>query len=546
MPPSRSSPSLVAAFLANAKKKVEASSDIPARKAAEGLLAILFKQQRDFIQDPEKRKSLLCPRRSGKSYAASVYLLVTALLTPGSISVFLTLTRDRAKQILWRPLKNLAARFDTEAVANETELSLTLPNGSRIRLGGCETPADIDKWRGEAFHLVLIDETKSFPAALLAELLEEALEPALGDYDGTLAIMGTPGSILEGTFYDATGPHALIPFRDEEGNKRAYARPYAEAEQPQWSGIYFEWSFHSWTVQDNTAKPQLWSRALALKARKGWSDANPKWIREYLGRWITDDGELVYQYNAARNSWTPGPRTRDNPFGLPTGHDWTYVLGVDLGFDAAFALQVAAYSPTHPNYYQVYEYSEPGLVVSQIAGAIKKAQQIAGHIDIMVGDRGGLGKQIFATLAIEHGLSIEAAQKQDKRDHQELLNSDLIDGRCKILPDSKLAWEMSHLVWEVDKKSIRRSGDEATSSKKKEADGLPRDNCDAFLYIRTRVYHHLSQEPEEKPIPGTRAFEEQRLAEELHKMEQAHRRLTEVDNLDSVDEDSWFSNRWGT
>ena len=517
------------------REQARAANSSADRRRAQALLARHFSRQRDFITDPWRRKCLLCPRRAGKSYAAAGYLFYVALTVPGANCVFVTLTRLRAKKILWRLLKRLDKEFELGCTFNETELSVFFDNGSIVSLAGCETQADIDKFRGEAFHLFLIDETKSFPPELLNELIEDAVEPALSDYLGTLGIMGTPGSVLVGLFYEATGPTADKVVTDEDTGKfRATSRRYAARDEEQWLAVQWEWSFHSWTVADNEAKPHIWLECLALKARKGWTDQNPKWIREYLGRWIADNGELVYAYSVERCSWKPGAKTPSNPFGLPDGHDWHYILGVDLGFVRAFALQVAAYSDTHRNFYQVYEYVAPGLHAALMAEAIKKAEaMVPGGFVAMVGDHGALGGQIFDTLAKEHGVVVEPAKKKDKRDHIELLNSDLIDGRCKILPTSQLAKEMSELVWE-------------DANKKREAEGMANDACDAWLYIRVRAGHHFAAEIIPPPEPGTPEHAAAYEAEELRKMEEAEARKwsPEGDAVEYEESSNWSMESW--
>ena len=61
-----------------------------------------FPVQTAFISDPAKLKVALCTRRSGKSYGAGFYLYQQAYETPGASCLYIALTRDSAKKIMWK------------------------------------------------------------------------------------------------------------------------------------------------------------------------------------------------------------------------------------------------------------------------------------------------------------------------------------------------------------------------------------------------------------------------------------------------------------
>src|SRR5882762_7287069 len=61
-----------------------------------------FPAQTAFISDPSKLKVVLCTRRSGKSYGAGLYLYQQAYETPGASCLYIALTRDSAKKIMWK------------------------------------------------------------------------------------------------------------------------------------------------------------------------------------------------------------------------------------------------------------------------------------------------------------------------------------------------------------------------------------------------------------------------------------------------------------
>ncbi len=422
--------------------------------------------QRDFVLDTARMRSALCPRRAGKTFACAALIAHTALKKPGAKIVYLCLTSGQAADNLWGYLKKFSSDFELGLKFNETKLRAKFPNGTTVQLAGAETRKEIDKLRGGAFglDLVVIDECKSFQERVLSELIWEVLKPALSDRLGSLVVIGTPGNILSGPFYEATvtdKPHERAPTvrywpsRSEHKGK-------------------FTWSFHSWTSKQNTAMPQIWADAVRLKEERGLLDEDPIWLREYLGQWCPSDSLLVYRYADGRNSWVPD---NESQFGLPSGHVWKYVLGMDIGFNDSTAIVVAAYSDTNPNLYHVYDFKQPHLSVDSIEKAVRETIARFGDFEGMVADTGGLGKTVVATLN-ERGLYFEAAEKREKYDHIELVNSDLLSGRIKVLSDSYLASEMALLQWE-------------DSTYKKEDKSTDNHACDAFLYLWRYAHHHL-------------------------------------------------------
>ncbi|HYF55617.1 MAG TPA: terminase family protein [Salinarimonas sp.] len=508
---------LTAHVFSQAKAAVRAASPEGALKQAAALRATLFKQQLDFVDDPWRKKVVLCPRRAGKTWVFAVYLYVTALTKPGSASVYITMTRGVAKRNLWGILKKLNDIYRLGAKFHGTDLIATLPNGSTITLGGAETEADIDKYRGSPFDLIILDESKSFPAELINELVEEVLGPTLHDNFGTIVMGGTPGAILAGSFYEASGEKAFVI---EDG--RVTSRPYAEADLPRWKGMEFRWSWHQWTTAQNVAKPHIWQEILRDKEVNGWSDDDPRWLREYCGRWIADDTAFVFKYSEERNGWTP-QRTEANPWGLPEGHEWRFIAGVDLGYDDPFSMQVFAYSETHKEMFHVWGDRQAELNAQEIAERIKKCEAMFGGFDALIGDSAGLGKMIFKTLTEVWGVVVEPAEKQGKRDYIELFNTELLSGRIHILKGSGLAEQMSRVQW-----------DEA---KRREDPAFPNDDCDAALYVIRYALHHYADPSRLAPKPGTIEYLKMIEEEEFEKAARDYKQNLHTDLYDSIDLD---------
>lgn len=123
-------------------------------------------------------------RRFGKTVLALWSLISVAYVKPGSICWYTAPTYRQAKQIAWSMLRGF---LPPEAVAsrNETDLSLTLINGSIIALRGSDNH---DSLRGVGLDALVLDEY----ADMAAEVWTEVLRPALSDKLGSALFIGTP------------------------------------------------------------------------------------------------------------------------------------------------------------------------------------------------------------------------------------------------------------------------------------------------------------------------------------------------------------------
>lgn len=463
------------------------ASQASERQIADSIRASLFAKQRNVLKDPGRNKAVLCPRRAGKSWTAMSAAFDTALRKPLSRTVIVCLTLKHAKQIYWQGPSSLlvfAQKFGIRLEPHLTEVRVTLTNGSIISFIGAETRAEIEKLRGGSYDLVIIDECKSYPAGILEELIRDVIKPALRDRKGDLLLIGTPGSILSGPFYEATFPGLM------KANGKPHSRTFDEPE-PYWVNNpdtrVQAWSRHSWSVQDNVAVPHLWAEALEEKEFYGWDDDHPTWLRESMGQWVASNDAFVYAYATLRTTseekvhWVPDP-SDDSRHGLPRGHDdWRFVLGMDLGFEDATAFVVCAYSPTSGHLYHIWDYKSSHLLPDQVADWVRRIIDRFGLPDAMVADMGhGGAKMLVEGINQRHGILIQAAERRDKFDHIELVNSDFHSGRIKIQKNSDLALELSMLQWDLthgDKGTLAKQG------KLKEHYDLDNHLCDAFLYL---------------------------------------------------------------
>lgn len=447
----------------------------------------LFDKQRALLRDPHRRKCGMCGRRSGKTTAVTRGVTQTALDNPRSKTVYMARTRDGAKKLVWGELKLLNIRYKLGCEFRETELRMVFPNRAEIWLCGADKEADIEKLRGHAFHMVVVDEAQSF-GKHLESLIEEVLGPALADHRGTLILIGTPNATKTGYFHEAT-----------EG-KRAWA-----------------WNTHRWTVLDNPMYPEFvrwrkenpgkedeWEKYARVwlkeyREENGWSPNNPKYQREWLGRWVVDaDNRVYHRFDSELNGLS----------GMPDG-EYLHVLGIDFGYEDATAFVDASFSKHDPRVYFNRSVKRANMIISDIVDEIQRRMRDRKYMRI-VADCAGPGKMIAMEISKRHGIPVKPAEKRDKHGAIELLNSDFHEGKAMVVDAPDLCEELAVLQW---------------SSGRKDQENPSQDNhlCDAMLYAYKECFHYASSPAPEKPKPGS----QEAMDEEVRRMDEENMRLVD-------------------
>lgn len=411
----------------------------------------LFPEQLAFINDPRKRKAAMCSRRAGKTFAASRYLLQEAIDKPNTMMAYITRTRESAKRIIWNTLKQANETYRLHMHFNNAELIARFPNGSEIILTGANDASDVDKLRGAAFSLIVLDEAAFFNIDL-RELVREVLTPCLLDVDGTLAMISTPNRQCAGLFYDIT-----------EHKK-------------------YNFSIHRWTILDNPyMKPAI--TAINRDIESGVLDpSEPAYMREYKGIWVRDSQSMVYNY------------TDHNVFEtLPTDCFWEYILGIDLGYNDPTAFVVGAFSEDTKALYFFDSYRQSNMILSDVEDMIRKYQERYKFSTIVMDTGGGGSKMLMETIKQRSGLPIKAANKPgDKVGLIKMMNGDLSRGLIKVKRDSQILEEWDHLQFNLA----------GTSEDRRHSNHL----SDAALYIWTESRHYLFEEKTVEPLPGSAAY----------------------------------------
>lgn len=447
----------------------------------------LFDKQLAFVTDPSPFKVAVTTRRAGKSVSCVADLTNECLSTPNVICLYITLSRKNAKRLVWPLFKKLNRDYKLGGEPNESDLSISYPNGSMLYLLGAKDRASIEDFRGMPVKKAYLDESQSFPG-YIAELIDDVLGPALLDHAGSLCLIGTPGPVPSGYFYDLTK------------NKK--------------------WAHHSWSYFDNSRLPYLKKGVThhdALKReldRRGVSMEDPSIQREWFGRWVLDTNSLVFRYTEDKNHYATLP--------IKT---WTYILGVDLGFNDADALALLAWSPEEKATYLVKEVVTKKQTISDLISQIEELKKTYDISKIVV-DTGGLGKKIAEELSRRYKTGVMAAEKVRKHEYIELLNDALRTGTLKAPATSQFAQDCMKVEWDLDK---------STPDRKVVSDRFHSDICDAVLYAWRESYSFTYEAPKVKPTYGTPAWQQEERDRLEAEAEEYFKNLEDVTKLDPFD-----------
>ncbi len=414
-----------------------------------------YPKQNAFVTDTSRNVAALTTRRAGKSTGLAKRFIRTMQKYPNCFCPYIGLTRQSAENVMWSILQEECEKYKIKAHFAVSDLTMTIENGARLQLFGADMKNFIKRLRGIKTPGAAIDEVQSF-SSHVEELVDDILGPALLDYtDGWLALTGTPGPIPSGLFYDITA-----------------------------QGKY-GFSVHQWSLLDNPYLPSPQTYVNELKKRKNWDDSNPTLRREYFGEWVLDLEVLVIKYQESRNHFERLPDREDQ---------WSYVLGVDIGFDDADALVVLGWHRYEKAAYLIEEIVQTQQGITELAQSIEKLIRKY-NPDKVVMDTGGLGKKIAEEMRRRYALPIISAEKTRKVEYIELLNDALRTRKFFARKDSRFVQDAMRLKWDYDK---------STPDKLVVSDAFHSDVIDSVIYAFRESLHWQSEVEVIKPKPGAK------------------------------------------
>jgi hypothetical protein len=434
-----------------------------------------FDKQIAFKRDPARFKVAVCTRRAGKTVECAADLIETATEFRDIVCLYITLSRKSAKKIIWKDLLKILNEKKIPHKLDNTDLSITLlDTNSIIYVSGAKDKSEIEKFRGLSIKLCYIDECQSF-RSYIEDMVDDVISPALFDHNGTLCLIGTPGPVPSGYFYNCFMSKA--------------------------------WSAHSWSLFDNPwikKKSGKDPRILLNEEleRRGVTIDDPKIQREFFAKWAVDTDALIFKYNSALNDFIIANLKRD--------HNWEYVIGVDIGHDDADAIAVLGW---HKHRKQVYLIKEDLMPKQTITDLSEKINAFVKEFDPLrvVMDTGGLGKKIALEINRRYESMVSPAEKVRKFEYIELLNTAMRKGNFFAEKKSAFAQDCFLVEKDFDKSKV----DKIVVS-----DRYHSDICDAVLYAYRECLHWLSVEPSKPILPNTPEYfdaEEERMIKGIEK-----------------------------
>ena len=144
----------------------------------------LTDQQKYVLNSGKRFACVVAGRRGGKSFMSIASLAMHAR-HPNKTCVYIAPTHGMCRQVMWKPLKALLRDKGWVKKINESNLEITLVNGSIIMLRSGDNP---DRLRGLSISHCVIDEA----ADVAKELFFEVIRPTLADQKGSALIISTP------------------------------------------------------------------------------------------------------------------------------------------------------------------------------------------------------------------------------------------------------------------------------------------------------------------------------------------------------------------
>lgn len=446
-------------------------------------LDFLFEEQLAVIYSGARTLAMLCSRRAGKTVLAGGKLILTAFEKPGALCVYMALSRESARDIMWPELKLWVERVGLPSdCVDEARMRINLPNGSTIICTGTDDIRTIKRWRGVKIAIAIIDECGAQDDDVLTTIIRDILRAALIDYKGELWLLGTPGEVERGYWFNITGP--------ERKSKIAL--------------------FH-WTAFNNPHLPHYAEELLLILEEEGWVapkdfyekmglpvpvDDNgeelpptPTFVREYLGRWYSDNSSRVYPFSPSRNLIEAMPT--HNKKGAPLDPDkWKFVIAIDVGYIDEMALSILAAHPDDARDFVILAEKHKEMLVKELAERIKKLWELYGRIPVVI-DSGGMGRYHRGDLEKEHGIRAIPAEKEKKASFIRQVRERLMSGLIVFVKASTvpLQQECEKVPWDKNKLLPKP--------------GVADHSCDTLLYGWRFIHYFNNEDASVILIPGT-------------------------------------------
>ncbi len=272
-----------------------------ARPRAELVLPMLRLDQTEIAAHPAKIKVVAMGRRWGKTVLGLVLALCTAYC--GGRVAWIVPTYKNGRP-LWRAAEAATRSLRKAKLCrtNRSERTIEFASGGFLAIYSADNP---DSIRGEAFHLVILDEA----AMISEEAWTDVIQPTLADFDGDAILISTPkgrnwfwkewqrGQTDGVTVKSWTAPSCANPSPQiQKAYRLAKQRVPDKTFRQEWNAEFVE-------DGTNPFNPIWWL------GKNRFNPDDPSHRNRLIGRWLSFDTGFKDTDTAAYSSCTVGELT---------------------------------------------------------------------------------------------------------------------------------------------------------------------------------------------------------------------------------------------
>jgi phage terminase large subunit len=336
-------------------------------------------RQVEFLKATPRYVAYGGARGGGKSFAVRFKSIMLALDYPGISMLVIRRTLSELRENHTNVLKRIFNRWPKQIRPgyNDDEKAFTFPNGSRLKLGYCDSESDMLQYQGPEYDVIFIDEaTQIFEEWF--RIFDVCVRPRadLQDadkYPKRLYLTCNPGGV----------GHAYVRrlFIDKEYRGEEQPEDYAFIQALVWDNqplfdadAGYQNALKRYMEEHKLVEPgeeAIWyakNHATYVNALKTLPDHKREaWLN---GRWDVFAGQYFGEFDYETHTC--------EQFEIPK--HWRKSIALDYGLDMLAVLWFA--TDEHGNSYVYRELNRPDLIVSLAADAIKRETPPEEYIEV--------------------------------------------------------------------------------------------------------------------------------------------------------------------
>lgn len=320
-------------------------------------------KQELFLQADKKYVAYGGARGGGKSFAVRYKAILLAAKYAGIKILIIRRTLSELRENHTIALRMIFAKWPAfiRPKYNDDEKAFMFTNGSRIRLGYCDSESDVLQYQGQEYDVIFLDE-----ATQLTEYQFSWLDSCLrgvNDFPKRMYLTCNPGGV----------GHAWVRrlFIDKEYRQNEIPDDYGFIEAKVWdneplfeSDKGYQNALRRYIHENNLKEPDeaaVWyaknNADYVIRLKNMPYHLREAWLN---GRWDVFAGQYFGEFDREVHTC--------EPFVIPK--HWRKSLAIDYGLDMLAVVWVAV--DEHGNAWVYRELNEPNLAISLAADAIKR------------------------------------------------------------------------------------------------------------------------------------------------------------------------------